>query len=73
MKFWQDLRRRRIYRLVGLYVVGAWLVLQVADVMFPAWGIPDTAIRYLVIAALLGFPIALAFGWFFDITAEGIV
>ncbi|MCH8867018.1 MAG: hypothetical protein IID58_09215 [Proteobacteria bacterium] len=73
VKFWQDLRRRRIYRLIGLYVVGAWLVMQVADVMFPAWGIPDTAMRYLVAAAVLGFPIALIFGWFFDITAAGVV
>ena len=73
MSIWQDLRRRRIYRLSGLYIVGAWLALQVADMMFEAWGLPETAMRYLVIAAFLGFPITLVFGWLFDITAEGIV
>ena len=73
MNFGQELRRRHILRVAGLYVVGAWVVIEVASVFFPAWGIPDTALRYLIIAAVLGFPIALVFGWFFDITASGIV
>jgi hypothetical protein len=34
MGFWQELRRRRVYRMSGLYVVGAWLIIQVADVFF---------------------------------------
>ena len=69
MKFWQDLRRRRVLRFAGLYIVGAWVVIQVADVFFPAWGIPDAALRYLFYAALACFPIALVFSWFYDITA----
>jgi TolB-like protein len=73
VKFWQELRRRRVFRLAGLYIVGAWLVIQVADVSFPAWGLPETAIRYLFIAAIAGFPVALIFSWFYDITAQGIV
>ncbi|MCZ6560150.1 MAG: hypothetical protein O6931_04595, partial [Gammaproteobacteria bacterium] len=72
MNLGQDLRRRHIFRLAGLYVVGAWVVIEVASVFFPAWGIPDTALRYLINAAFLGFPIALVFGWFFDITNDGI-
>jgi TolB-like protein len=44
----------------------------VADVVFPAWGIPDAAVRYLLWAGLLGFPVALTFGWVFDITWTGI-
>jgi TolB-like protein len=73
MKFWQDLRRRHVYRLIGLYIVGAWLVIQVAATFFPAWGIPETALRYLIIAALLCFPVAVVFSWFYDITSTGIV
>lgn len=73
MRFWQELRRRRVFRLAGLYVVGAWLVIQVADISFPAWGLPETAIRYLFIAAIACFPIALIFSWFYDITSQGIV
>jgi TolB-like protein len=70
---WQELRRRKVFRTAGLYIVGAWLVIQVADIFFPAWGLPETAIRYLFVAAAACFPVALVFGWFFDVTADGIV
>ena len=73
MNIWQELRRRRVYRLAGLYMVGAWLVIQVADILFPAWGVPDTALRYLFIASAACFPLALVFSWFYDITSKGIV
>lgn len=68
----KELRRRRVFRVAGLYVVGVWLLMQAADVLFPGWGIPDAAIRYLFWAGVLGFPFALAFGWVFDISATGI-
>lgn len=73
MNVWQELRRRRVFRLAGLYIVGAWLVIQVADISFPAWGLPETALRYLFIAAIACFPIALIFSWFYDVTPQGIV
>lgn len=73
MKLWHELRRRRVFRLAGLYVVGAWLVIQVADISFPAWGVPETAIRFLFIAALACFPVALIFSWFYDVTPQGII
>ena len=49
--FVKELRRRRVLTTAGLYVVGAWLVMQAADVFFPGWGIPDTGINVLLIAA----------------------
>jgi TolB-like protein/tetratricopeptide (TPR) repeat protein len=73
MKLLHDLRRRRVFRLAGLYIVGAWVVIQVAEALFQAWGIPETANRFVFIAAALCFPVALIFSWIFDITSEGIV
>ncbi len=73
MKFLRELSRRRVYRLAGLYIVGAWIVIEVASVFFPAWGIPDTALRFLFIAAVACFPVALIFSWYYDITTAGIV
>ena len=73
MNLWQELRRRRVFRTAGLYIVGAWLIIQVADISFPAWGLPETGLRYLFIAAAACFPVVLVFGWFFDVTAGGIV
>jgi hypothetical protein len=57
----------------GFYVVGSWLIIQVADVFFPAWGLPETALRFLIVATILCFPTALIFAWTFDITSSGIV
>ncbi len=72
-RFAKELRRRRTFRTAGLYIVGAWLVMQAADVFFPGWGLPDEAINVLLVAAILGFPLALVFGWFYDVTLHGIV
>lgn len=67
-----ELRRRRVFRTLALYILGAWGLMQVADVLLPALALPEEAIRYLLFAAIAGFPVALIFGWFFDITAEGV-
>jgi len=70
--FFSELRRRKVFRFGGIYIVGAWLVFQVADVFFPAWGVPDAALRYLLYAAIACFPIALVFSWFYDVSTSGI-
>jgi TolB-like protein len=67
-----EMRRRKIFRTAAIYIVGTWLVMQVADVVFPAMDIPERAIRYVLVAALLGFPAAMIFGWFYDIGVDGI-
>jgi len=72
MRLVRELRRRRVFRTAALYIVGTWLVLQVSDVIFPALDISERAIRYLLIGAVTGFPFAIVFGWFFDITPQGI-
>jgi TolB-like protein/Tfp pilus assembly protein PilF len=71
--FFNELKRRRVFQTIGLYIVGAWVVLQVADLAFESWDLPATALRFIWIAALLLFPLALVFGWRYDITADGIV
>ncbi len=52
MKILGEMKRRNVFRIGMAYIVGAWVVLQVAATFFPAWGIPDTALRYLIIAVL---------------------
>ena len=69
----RELRRRHVFRVAGIYIVAAWVVVQVADTAFPGMNVPDVAIRYVWFGALLGFPLALVFGWRYDITAQGIV
>ena len=73
MSVLQELRRRKVIRVAALYIVGAWVVLQVADLAFESWEIASSALRHVWLGAILGFPIALVFGWRYDITTEGIV
>jgi TolB-like protein/Tfp pilus assembly protein PilF len=72
IRLYREARRRKVFRTAALYVVGAWLTLQIADVLFPGFGIPNAAIQALVWAAALGLPVALVFGWLFEIGPGGI-
>jgi TolB-like protein len=71
-QLYREARRRKVFRTAALYVLGAWVALQVADVLFPGFGIPEAAIQALVWTAVLGFPVALVFGWLFEIGPDGI-
>jgi adenylate cyclase len=69
----KELRRRQVFGTVALYVVAAWVIIQVAGEVQDAFGFQRMALRFLWIAALAGFPAALIFGWYYDITGQGIV
>ena len=73
MSVLQELRRRKVFRLAALYIVGAWVVLQVSDLAFESWDIASSALRYVWLGAILGFPVALVFAWRYDITTHGIL
>jgi len=68
-----EARRRKVFRVAAVYIVAAWVVIQVAGEAFEAFGIPDAALRHIWMGAFLGFPLALIFGWYYDITGQGIV
>ncbi|HWS77758.1 MAG TPA: hypothetical protein VN205_05205, partial [Thermomonas sp.] len=67
-----ELKRRNVIRMAGLYLVGAWLLVQVASTLFPAFGVPDWALRALVIVLALGFVAAVVFAWVFELTPDGL-
>lgn len=72
-EFIAELRRRRVFRVAGLYFIGAWVVLQVADLAFASWGVRPEALRFVWIAAIIGFPIAIILGWRFDLVGGRLV
>jgi len=72
-QFIREARRRRVFQTAAIYIVVAWVILQVADLAFPGLDVPEFAIRYVWIGAFLGLPIALIFGWRYQITSKGIV
>lgn len=65
-----ELRRRRVLNTAWFYVIGGWLLLQVAEVLQDM--LPPGAMRWLLIALAAGYPLALLVGWFYDISAEGV-
>ncbi len=67
-----ELRRRNVFRMAGLYLVGAWLVLQVSETLLPIFDTPAWVLKALVYALALGFVVAVAVAWLFELTAEGL-
>ena len=70
--FIQELRRRNVVRVAIAYVLVAWVLLQIADVLFPALGLPEWTIRLVAGLLILGFPLALFFAWAFELTPDGL-
>ena len=70
--FWQELKRRHVYRVAVAYAVVGWLLIQVATQVFPIFHMPDWTAQLVVLLILVGFPIALVLAWAFDVTPAGI-
>ena len=70
--FFGELKRRNVIRMAGLYVVGAWLVVQVAGTVLPMFGTPEWLPRTIVVLLAIGFVPAVIFSWVFELTPEGL-
>jgi TolB-like protein/Tfp pilus assembly protein PilF len=70
--FLEEVKRRKVYRVAAAYVIAAGGIIQLASAAFPAWELPNWALRLVIVFLLLGFPIALILAWAYDITAQGI-
>ena len=70
--FFAELKRRNVLRAGAFYAVGAWLLVQVATQILPFFHVADGVVRWLVVAAAVGFPFALAFAWFYEMTPDGL-
>ena len=67
-----ELQRRHVIRVVGIYVVSFWAILQVADIVLPALMAPDWTMTLLVVLGSAGLPLAAVLAWIYDLTSEGI-
>jgi TolB-like protein len=72
MNFFSELKRRNVIRMAGLYLVGAWLVVQVAGTVLPMFGAPEWLPRTIVVLLAIGFVPAVIFSWVFELTAQGL-
>ena len=72
-KFFAELKRRNVYRAAVLYGMVSWLLTQIATQVFPFFEIPNSTVRFVVIALAAGFPIAMLVAWLYELTPEGFV
>ncbi|MDT8340839.1 MAG: tetratricopeptide repeat protein [Longimicrobiales bacterium] len=70
--FLEELKRRKVVRAAIVYLAVAWAVVQAADIFVPALGLPDAVLTVAAVLAILGFPVALALAWAFEVTPEGV-
>src|SRR5437867_2363915 len=70
--FFEELQRRKVYRVAAAYIIAAGFIIQIGSAIFPAWELPNWTFRLVVVLLLIGFPIALILAWAFDVTSEGI-
>jgi len=68
----QELKRRKVFRVAGVYAGVAFILLQLVDIVFPILLLPDWSQTFVVVLLGLGFPVAVSLAWAFDVTPEGI-
>jgi adenylate cyclase len=70
--FLSELKDRKVFRVAIVYLVAGWLVMQIADVMFPALGLPEWSVTLAAALLIVGFPVALVLSWAYEVGPGGI-
>ena len=70
--FFEELKRRKVYRVAIAYAVGSWALAQGLAQVLPVFDISNSVIRVVIALLLIGFPVALVLAWVFDVTPQGI-
>ena len=72
MSFFEELKRRNVFRVAIGYIITAWLLLQVVDLVLENVNAPDWVMQVFMLALAIGFPLAVFFAWAFEMTPEGV-
>ena len=72
MSFFSELKKRKVYRTAAAYAVVAFVIMQIIEIVFPMFGIPDWAGRMIIILLFLGLPITIVFSWMYDVGEKGM-
>src|SRR5712691_12409659 len=70
--FFEELKRRKVYRVAIAYIVASWALAQGLAQVLPVFDISNSVIRVVIALLLIGFPVALVLAWVFDVTSQGI-
>jgi TolB-like protein/Flp pilus assembly protein TadD len=72
MSFFSELKRRNVFRVIVLYVITGWVILQAADLLSDILPVPEWTGTFVFLLLILGFPLVVMFSWIYEITPEGI-
>ena len=70
--FWDKLKSRNVIRVAIAYSITAWLLMQIASIVLPAFEAPNWVLKAVIFLLVLGLPIALLMSWFFEMTSDGL-
>ncbi len=71
-QFWQELKRRKVIKVIAMYSGAAFIIMEAADIMLPRLGLPDWTVTLIIVLLIVGFPIMIILSWIFDLTPDGI-
>jgi len=72
-RFWREMKRRGVPRVLAMYAATAFIVIEASDIILPRLGMPDWTVTLMIILLIVGFPVAFVLSWVFDITPQGVV
>lgn len=72
IKFWQEVKRRKVFKVIAMFAGAAFILLQLAEILAPALLLPARTTRLITLILIIGFPFAIILSWIFNITPEGL-
>jgi TolB-like protein/Tfp pilus assembly protein PilF len=72
MRFFEELKRRKVFTAALTYAAIGWLVIEASSIVLPAFNFPEWTMRFVLIMVVILFPLVLTFSWFFDLTTHGL-
>ena len=70
MNFFEELKRRKVFKTIGVYAAAALIIIQVADIVFPRLLLPDWTVTFVIVLMIIGFPLTFFLSWNYDITSD---
>ena len=72
LNFWQEMKRRKVVRVVPVYCAAAFVLLELVDIIAEPFGLPDWTLKLVAVLLSIGLVISIIFSWVYDITPEGV-
>jgi len=72
VSFFTELKRRNVFRVSIAYLIGSWLLAQIAELLLDTFKAPEWTMQFIVVALMIGFPLAIFFAWAFELTPDGV-